>query len=69
MSMVYLETTDKDGNATITDHMCWDAGRFTDARRTEARKNGGVVRELTQDEYRAVKWRKAANRSKGRSRK
>ena len=53
---IFMRRTDKKGGVTITDHWCWDAQRFIDARMEEARKEGGKVELITQDQYRAAVW-------------
>lgn len=55
-STVYMKWTEmgKDGPVTtLTQHRCWDAAKFMEAKTAEAAKNGGACRFLTEQQYKA----------------
>lgn len=67
---VYLETTTKSGEVTITDHQTWDADRFIQARIAEGASGKGVkkavVREMSEAEWRDWKWKDSPGRAAAR---
>lgn len=54
---IYMRYTDKDGAVTVASHFVWDAPRFVEARKAEAKKEGGKssAEQITIEQYKAQK--------------
>lgn len=50
---IYIRYTDKEGKTHVASHFVWDAPRFVDARRAEAKKEGGKAsaEQITKEQY------------------
>ena len=43
---IWVKYTDKDGKSFVNYHRVWDIGRFMEAKKVEAAKQGGKVEQV-----------------------
>ena len=56
---VFMKHIDKEGKGYIEMHPCWHMERFIASQTIEAKKAGGSVAVVTQDDYRKAHWNKS----------
>ena len=63
---VYLRHTDKQGHVSVHEHYSWNVAGFLAGQHAAAAEAGGKskVEQLTQEQYRALRWPKRAEAGK-----